>query len=208
MHMAASSASASTAARPSAAGRPQSFRTIAISLTLALGIIGAAWVVGGRQGFSEIGTGGANQQLLPRVGEPAPPFRALLLNGNVIDSSAFAGVPVWINFWASWCAPCRAELPEMKAAAAELSDRGMLVVAISLDETTDDAATYATQQNVREFVVLSDPDRVGTSSGYGVNNFPTHIFVDATGIVRSVVLAPMSAEEAIANAEKAINPAG
>ena len=205
--MAASKAAAVSGSSPSAT-RPRSVRTIALSLALAVGIIGAAWVVGGRQGFDTIGTGGVNQRLLPKVGEPAPAFTALSLTGETVHSSAFAGKPLWINFWASWCAPCRAELPDMKVAAAQLRERGIQVVAISLDEPTLEAALYAMQNNVTEFDLLSDPNRTGTSSGYGVNNFPTHIFVDASGVVRSVVLAPMGVDEAIANAEKAINPAG
>ena len=180
---------------------------IAVSLVLAFGIVAAAWAVGGRQGFDTIGSGGANAPLLPKVGEPAPAFIALALTGEAVDSRAFAGEPLWINFWASWCAPCRAELPEMKEAASVLEQRGLVVVAISLDEPTYAAALYAMQNSV-EFLILSDPDRAGTSAAYSVNNFPTHIFVDAEGIVRSVVLAPMSVDEALANGEKALNPIG
>jgi len=204
--MAASNARFAASDRPAVAP-PRSFRTIALSVTLALGIVLAAWAVGGRQGFGSIGSGGANMQLLPTVGEPAPAFSAFALTGRVVDSSEFAGKPLWINFWASWCAPCRAELPEMKMAFAALQPRGLEVLAISLDEPTIEAALYASQ-NELEFRVLSDPDRAGTSAAYRVNNFPTHIFVDADGIVRSVVLAQMTAEEAIAHGERAINPSG
>ena len=199
-------ASRAERALPASSTRPKSFRMVALSLALALGIVAAAWAVGGRQGFDTIGTGGANARLLPKVGEPAPAFTALDLTGQVVDSRELAGVPLWINFWASWCAPCRAELPEMRIAADQLGAEGMVVVAISLDESTLDAALYASQNDIQEFIVLSDPTRSGTSSAYLVNNFPTHIFVDAEGIVRSVVLAPMSTSDAIANGEKAINP--
>lgn len=204
--MAASRSPAVSASPTVGSPRPRSFRTIALSLTLALGIVAAAWAVGGRQGFDAIGSGGINQRLLPKVGEPAPAFRALTLSEKPVDSGIFAGKPLWINFWASWCAPCRAELPDMQVAASQLRERGMNVVAISLDEPTVEAAHYAMLHKVTQFDVLSDPSRSGTSAGYGVNNFPTHIFVDAEGIVRSVVLAPMSVEEALANGEKAINP--
>lgn len=216
--MAASEAAAVGSLPTVNSAKPRSFRMTAISLALAFGIVAAAWAIGGRQGFDSIGSGGTNAPLLPKVGEPAPEFTAFAFtidpeNGlsvilQPIESSVFAGKPLWINFWASWCAPCRAELPDMKVAAAELSGQGMTVVAISLDEPPLDAATYAMQNNVTEFELLSDPDRAGTSAAYSVNNFPTHIFVDAEGIVRSVVLAPMSVDEALANGEKAINPTG
>lgn len=197
---------ANAPARPDV-GQPRSLRSIALSLALALGIVAGAWAIGGRQGFDSIGSGGANLKLLPKVGEPAPSFQALALTGEVVDSSQFAGVPLWINFWGSWCAPCRAELPEMKAAWEVLEPSGLVIAAVSLDEPTIAAALYASQNDV-EFLVLSDPNRIGTSPTYSVNNFPTHIFVDADGIVRSVVLAQMSVDEAVANAELAINPTG
>lgn len=206
--MTMSDAASPTTQLGGAAARPRSFRTIALSLLLALGIVAGAWTLGGRQGFDSIGSGGTNARLLPKIGEPAPPFTAFALTGEVVDSRSFAGVPLWINFWASWCAPCRAELPEIKVAAAELETRGLVVLAVSLDEPTYAAALYAMQNDVREFIVLSDPNRAGTSASYAIANFPTHVFVDADGIVRSVVLAQMTAAEAIANGEKALNPTG
>lgn len=178
---------------------------IALSLALALGIVAAAWFIGGQQGFGSIGKGGAYQQLLPEVGEPAPAFSALDLRGNVVSSTDFAGVPIWINFWGSWCWPCRAELPDIEAAYEQLRPQGMVMLAVSLDESTLDAALYAAQNDL-QFIVLSDPDRSLTGPAYGISNFPTHVFVDASGIVRSVVLAPLSTEQALANADLAINP--
>jgi peroxiredoxin len=188
-----------TAAQPRAA-------RIGLSLLLALGIIGAAWFLGGQQGFDSIGKGGVNAQLLPKVGEPAPAFTARDLAGNLVSSTEFAGVPLWINFWGSWCPPCRAELPDIEAAYDQLQPRGMVMLAVSLDESTLDAALYAAQNDLK-FVVLSDPDRSLTGDAYAIYNFPTHIFVDATGIVRSIVLAPMTTAQALENAEKALNPA-
>lgn len=197
--------SVTESARSASAPSPPKARRVLLSLALAFGIVAAAWFVGGQQGFSSIGQGGTYQQLLPKVGEPAPAFRALDLRGNVVSSTDFAGVPIWINFWGSWCWPCRAELPDIAAAYDQLRPQGMVMLAVSLDESTLDAALYAAQNNL-QFVVLSDPDRSMTGPAYGISNFPTHIFIDARGIVRSVVLAPLSTEQALANADLAINP--
>ena len=184
---------------------PAKASRIALSIALAIGILAAAWMIGGQQGFDSIGKGGLSRQLLPKVGDPAPAFTALDLSGNVVSSEEFRGVPIWINFWGSWCWPCRAELPDIEAAYAELAPRGMVMLAVSLDEPTLEAALYAAQNELK-FVVLSDPDRSMTGAAYGISNFPTHIFVDSSGIVRAIVLATLSTEQALAYGELALSP--
>ena len=78
-----------------------------VGLLIALAIIGGAWYVGGKQGFDQVGRGGINHVLLPRVGEPAPDLLAPGADDEVITLSPFRGRPVWLNFWGSWCPPCR-----------------------------------------------------------------------------------------------------
>ncbi len=178
---------------------------------MALILILAAWQVGGRQGFSGIGDGGKNMRLLPRVGEVAPDVQAYRLNENleleVVSLSDYAGQPVWLNFWGSWCQPCRAEMPDLKEAYAQLEGTGIVMLAISLDEPIADAYLYAAQNEV-SFVVLSDQFRELVSKTYLIGNFPTHIFIDADGIVRDVQLTGLSVEQAVASANKAIHPGG
>jgi peroxiredoxin len=184
---------------------------IVLSLAVALVVIAAAWVVGGRQGYSGIGDGGRNAQLLPRVGEVAPDVQAYRLNENlepeIVSLSDYAGQPVWLNFWGSWCQPCRAEMPDLIEAYKQLEGTGIVMLAISLDEPIEDAYLYAAQNGVR-FVVLNDQTRELVSQTYLINNFPTHIFIDASGIVRSVQLVGLSVEQAIASANLALYPDG
>jgi cytochrome c biogenesis protein CcmG/thiol:disulfide interchange protein DsbE len=188
--------------------RPKVIR-IALALAIALVLVAGAWVVGGRQDFSSIGRGGTNAKLLPRVGDVAPDVQAFRLTESLdlelVSLSDFRGQPVWLNFWGSWCQPCRAELPELKEAYAQLEGRGIVMLAISLDEPIEDAYLYAANNDVK-FNVLSDPNRDYVSASYQINNFPTHIFIDATGIVRDVQLKPLTVEQAIASAEAAISP--
>lgn len=169
----------------------------------------AAWVVGGRQDFSSIGDGGKNAKLLPRVGDVAPNVQAYRLNSQLeletVSLSDYAGQPVWLNFWGSWCQPCRAEMPELKEAYAQLEGTGIVMLAISLDEPIEDAYLYAAQNGV-SFMILSDPARQLVGQTYQINNFPTHIFIDAQGIVQDVQLAPLSVQQALASAQLAINP--
>jgi len=125
--------------------------------------------------------------------------------GNPVRLSDFAGRPVWLMFWGSWCPPCRAEFPEIQAAYRELRDEGVVLLGVSLRESPLEAAAYA-GRNKAEFLVLSDPDEADTNAAYPIFNFPTHIFIDADGVIRSVVLEDMSEEQAIGEAQKIIPP--
>ena len=82
-------------------GGPERWNTILLSLALALIIVAGAWFVGGRQGFDQIGTGGQNLRLLPRIGDPAPDFAAPTVEGQLVQLSDLRGRPVWLNFWGS-----------------------------------------------------------------------------------------------------------
>ena len=182
---------------------------IVLALAVALTLVAGAWLVGDRQGFSSIGSGGTNAKLLPRVGEVAPDVQAYQLNEQLqpelVSLSDYRGQPVWLNFWGSWCQPCRAEMPDLKEAYQKLQGTGIIMLAISLDEPIEDAFLYAARNQVT-FVILSDPTREHVAKSYQINNFPTHIFIDAQGIVRSVQLAPLSVEQALESADTALHP--
>jgi peroxiredoxin len=163
---------------------------------IAFTLIGAAWFIGGRQGFGEIGEGGVNASLLPKVGQPAPDFTTFDVDGNIVSLSDFHGQPVWLNFWGSWCPPCRSEMPDVQVAYAQLAPKGIVLLAISLDESPQNAAAFAARNHVT-FKILSDPNREFTGRSYPILNFPTHMFIDSSGIVRRVVLSDLSTDEAL-----------
>lgn len=181
--------------------------TVVVGLTIALVLVAAAWYAGGRQDFNQIGAGGVNLSLLPKIGEPAPDFTTTVIDyqGRPIarlSLSDLRGRPVWINFWGSWCPPCRAEMPEIQAAyEEELKDAGVIWLAVSLDEPAVDAAEFAAL-NGTTFLITSDPVRADTGAGYPIVNFPTHILVDEDGIVRDIVLAAIDKEEIIQKARQ------
>ena len=202
----------STSQLPSAgAGAPRRQKTASMltSLAIVLALVGGAWYVGEREGFAGIGGGGTNLRLLPRIGDPAPDFSLL----NVTDLrreqlSSYRGRPVWINFWGSWCPPCRAEFPDMQAAyAEELAPNGVVVLAIALDEPAEASLGYALR-NGGTFTIVSDPNRQDSGAAYPIANFPTHILVDRDGIVRDIILAPIDKEEIVRTAQQIIAPEG
>ncbi|MCA9864409.1 MAG: TlpA family protein disulfide reductase [Thermomicrobiales bacterium] len=166
-------------------------------------IVIAAAFAGSTSGWDAIGRGGINRSLLPKVGEPAPDFTTEDVFGNPVSLSQFRGQPVWLMFWGSWCPPCRAEFPDIQAAYAKLEPEGLRMLGVSLRESPVDAAAYA-GRNGATFLVLSDPDETDTGAAYPIFNFPTHIFIDSDGIVRSVILEDMDEEQAIAEASRVL----
>lgn len=192
----------------SALTTPRSSRRL-LTAGLGLGLAGAlsagAWLIGGQQGFDRIGTSGINSRLLPRAGSPAPDFFALLGDGRYARLLDFKGQPVWLNFWGSWCPPCRAEAPEMEAAWEELAPRGLILLAVSLDEPLAEAQNYAALNGLT-YVIAGDPTRELTGDAYPIFNFPTHILIDREGLVKQVILAELNKAQIIEAAETILAP--
>lgn len=173
---------------------------------IALVVVASAWYAGDGQGFDQIGRSRPSTAALPHVGEPAPDIEVTVIDAHGeprkrVRLSDLAGQPVWLNFWGSWCPPCRAEMPEIQAAyEEELAPRGLVWLAVSLDEPAEDAAAFATRSGAT-FTIASDPNRADIGASYPIAYFPTHILIDAQGIVRDVVIAQLDKEEIVARAE-------
>lgn len=195
--------------------RPPPLR-IAIVAVIVLAIVGAAWAIGERQGFGQIGEGGVNADLLPSEGEQAPELVTFTANRQLVRLSDLRGQPVWLNFWGSWCPPCRAEFPDIEAAYRNLQPQGLVMLGIAVGEDPLVAQDYADRVG-GTFPILADPAYLAAVipedalpevrdlvTSYTINNYPTHIFVDRDGTVRSVVLSPMSYEQAISFGEEVI----
>jgi thiol-disulfide isomerase/thioredoxin len=132
--------------------------------------------------------------------------RAPLLdvNGNPIRLSDLRGKAVWINFWASWCPPCQQETPILREVSDLYRDRGVVLVAIEVQETVDAGRQYAQRYDLRYTIGADVTGSVFRA--YRVYGLPTQFFIDANGAIRFVVQGPLSRESAIANLE-AIAPA-
>jgi peroxiredoxin len=195
---------APVAGTPTAKQKPRA--RVFASVGLALAIIVAAWALAGQQGLGDLGKGGVNQKLLPKEGAVAPDFTVTDVIGNQITLSELRGKTVWINFWGSWCPPCRAEMPEIKAAYEALAPEGVVLLAISIGESVEDATSYAAL-NELPFPIIVDRYQDATGAGYPIRNYPTHLFIDPDGIVRHVVLTGVTEESVIAYAHAAANRA-
>ena len=168
-------------------------------LALAIAILIAGYAVRTTLEPGDLRPGGNDTAGLPAIGEQAPDFAAVDSDGRLVSLSDYAGRPVWLNFWGSWCPPCRAEVPDMLQAWQTIQDSDAALIAVSLEEPSEDAFEYAEEVGM-DFVVLSDPERDAIRGKYRVRSFPTHIFIDADGVVRDISLTPMSAQTAIQKA--------
>jgi thiol-disulfide isomerase/thioredoxin len=126
----------------------------------------------------------------PRPGsagpQPAPAGRAPVLippPGGRLALAALRGHPVVINFWASWCAPCRAEMPMLVRAAHAYAGRGIIVLGMDVDDAPTDARRFLALYRVDYPIVIVPNDRL--SRAYGVIGLPTTVFVDAAGVIRA-----------------------
>jgi peroxiredoxin len=182
--------------------RPKSHLFATLGLVFA--IVFGAWMLTGHNGLGQLGQGGVNQKLLPKAGEVAPDITITDLLGNKVTLSSLRGQTVWLNFWGSWCPPCRSEMPDIQTAYEQVKGDGVVLLAVSLDEDPLEAAYFASQNHVT-FDIFSDQYRAATGAAYPIANFPTHIFIDKNGIVRHVVMSEMTADDAIRYAEDTVN---
>ena len=130
----------------------------------------------------------------PEVGRAGPDFLLEQPGGGTLRLSDLQGQPIVLNFWASWCAPCRAEMPELVRAYAEFRDDGLEIVAVNLQETNNKILDFADEFGI-EFPIAIDRDgelkdvwRLGGPFG----GIPSSYFLDEAGIVQDIVYGPLT----------------
>jgi peroxiredoxin len=144
-------------------------------------------------GFLVIALGAAlyYQQLQAggRAGFPAPDFMLEDLQGRMYRLSDFKGKIVFLNIWATWCPPCRMEMPSMEQLYRRLKDRDFAMVAISEDEDSKAAVQSFIEQMGITFPILVDPDGV-VPGRYGVTGSPETFVIDREGRVIQHTIGP------------------
>jgi len=115
-------------------------------------------------------------------GAPAPPLEAKLLDGRTLASADYAGKVLLVNFWASWCAPCRAEMPALEAYYQKHRAEGLEIVAVSMDEPKDEPKV---REVMRAYTFPAGLIRDAKVKGYGrIWRLPLTFVIDRRGVLR------------------------
>ncbi|MFD1607397.1 peroxiredoxin family protein [Oceanobacillus luteolus] len=124
------------------------------------------------------------------VGNRAPDFQLQTLAGESVKLSDFRGSRVMINFWATWCPPCRAEMPDMEKF---YQDKDIVVLAVNLTDTEnslEDVKEFSDEYGLT-FPILLDTD-LETASLYSIQPLPTSYMVDSNGIIRNMAFGALN----------------
>ena len=131
-----------------------------------------------------------------QVGNPAPQFGLADLEGAAVRLQDYAGQPVILNFWATWCAPCRQEMPELQALYEEKAADGLVILALNREETPDQIRQFFYEEMGLTFTPLLD-ETGAVANSYGVFNMPTTYFVAGDGTVAAVHRGPLTQEQLV-----------
>ncbi len=178
-------------------------------LILVVALAGAGWIAVNRVPGPDVAGASAEGRLTgqplpaaPAVGHPAPEIQLVDTAGERFELSALRGTPVVLNFWATWCPPCRAEMPELEAAHVSLADQ-VAVVGVNQGESQAEVAAFA--QGIGVSFSLPLDERMDASRTYAVRSLPTTFFIDRSGIIRRIQVGPLT-EATLAQSLRAIYP--
>lgn len=135
------------------------------------------------------------------IGRAAPDFLLDTPDGGTLRLSDLQGKPVLVNFWASWCTPCRKEMPEIVNAYRAHKDSGFVVVAVDLQENEGQVRTFAQEFGMTFPIVIDRDGAVGDAWRIGgpVQGIPSSYFLDGSGVVQARFYGPMSAQAIVEN---------
>ena len=122
----------------------------------------------------------------PYAGSVAPDFTLNSLQNNEISLSQYRGKKVILNFWASWCNPCKMELPDLQAMWSKYRNSSdVMVLTVAGSQSDIDAIKDFMAQNNFDFIVCLD-DNDGVFNTYGITSIPRTYFLDKNGVIRKI----------------------
>jgi cytochrome c biogenesis protein CcmG, thiol:disulfide interchange protein DsbE len=132
----------------------------------------------------------------PKIGVPAPAFALRRLNGTgTLRLSSLRGKAVVLNFWASWCGPCKSEAPVLEQLWREYRGQGVVFVGVDSNDASSDALRFLGAHDIT-YPVVSDKNGLVAANRYDVSDLPVTYFVDRRGrLVATHVLGPVNKYE-------------
>jgi thiol-disulfide isomerase/thioredoxin len=153
-------------------------------------VASAAWIV-----FSADPTGAPLKNTsAPQTGFGAPNFALQGIDGKTYTLSELKGSAVLVNLWATWCPPCRAEMPAIENAYREYKDQGFIVLAVNMTYQDDGAAIppFKKEYNLTFPILLDEKGFVGAA--YQLRSLPSSYFINRAGVISEVVIGGPMAE--------------
>ncbi|MCI0607995.1 MAG: TlpA family protein disulfide reductase [Anaerolineae bacterium] len=162
-----------------------------LTITISILILGAVWTFMSR--VREPSSQQPGPPPNPKAGFAAPDFTLDTLDGGQLTLSELRGHPIVLNLWASWCLPCRSEMPAIEKAYQHYKDAGLIVIGLNTasQDSESDARAFVQELGLTFPIAL---DRDGSvQSRYQLLGLPSTYFIDRKGIIRAVVVGgPMS----------------
>jgi len=146
-------------------------------------LLGAAWIFVSKEEVKEPSILTLTEA--PIVGHLAPDFTLQTPIGETVTLSEFRGQPVVLNFWASWCGPCRVEMPFFERTQMKYNGQAA-VIGVNQGETADIVQDFGIRQNISYPLLVDDDNTVNLD--YNVHSLPTTIFIDPDGVVQEVIV--------------------
>ncbi len=139
-----------------------------------------------------------------QVGNLAPDFQLQSLDGQTVSLGNLQGKPVLINFWATWCGPCRSEMPYIQEIYEEWTNKGLVVLAVDIGESSSEVEEFMQGYNL-SFTVLLDTKQ-DVAQRYNITGIPTTFFLDKDGIIQDKVIGAFQNKAQIENRLSKIIP--
>jgi thiol-disulfide isomerase/thioredoxin/outer membrane lipoprotein-sorting protein len=125
-----------------------------------------------------------NEEIMALIGQPAPAFSLKNEQGDTVSLESLKGKVVVLDFWATWCGPCRISLPYLDALNKDLAPKGAKIFAVNCGETLEQAQSYFKSQNLTVPILL-DPES-NVENAYKISGIPSTIIIGKDGIVKKV----------------------
>ncbi len=156
-------------------------RKTIISIVLLLALLGGGFLLAGCED-NNTATTSAQAGSGNLAGQQAPDFTTVNIQGEKVSLSQYRGQVVILNFWATWCPPCKEEMPSMEQLHQTFKDRGLVMLAVNVEENGQEVVSKFLEKTPYSFPILLDED-AKIQNTYGVFRFPETFIIDKNGVV-------------------------